>query len=87
MDYEIFGRADHDSAMEHLGNIEARSMDAAQSVAWHTFDGFRHVEMWIVPTESITTLDASSGAMEEGVMEEDTATLTGDPTDREDVDA
>jgi hypothetical protein len=41
--------------------------------------------MWIVPKDEIVTVDTTSGAMEEGVMEEDTAGLTGDPTDRGDV--
>ncbi|MFB6130177.1 MAG: hypothetical protein ABEJ28_05085 [Salinigranum sp.] len=87
MIYEIFGRDGHDDPMTHLGSIRAESIEAAQSITWHTFDGFRTVEMWIVPQESITPVDSTSGAMEEGILEEDTATLTGDPTDRRDVDA
>lgn len=83
--YEIFGRDGHDESMEHLGNIEAKSIEAAKSITWHTFDGFRTVDMWIVPKDEIVTVDTTSGAMEEGVMEEDTAELTGDPTDRGDV--
>ena len=83
--YEIFGRDDHDDSMEHLGNIRAESIEAAKSIAWHTFDGFRTVDMWIVPKDGIVTVDTASGAMGEGVMEEDTAELTGDPTERGDV--
>lgn len=85
MRYEIFGRDGHDDAMEHLGNIEADSIEAAKSITWHTFDGFRTVEMWIVPHGEIVTVDTTSGAMDEGVMEADTAELTGDPTERGDV--
>ena len=83
--YEVFGREGHDDLMEHLGNIEAESIEAAKSITWHTFDGFRTVNMWIVPKDEIVTVDTMSGAMEEGVMEEDIAELTGDPTDRGDV--
>ena len=83
--YEIFGRDDHDGSMKHLGSIKAESVEAAKSISWHTFDGFRTVDMWIVPKDGIVTVDTTSGAMEEGVMEEDTAELTGDPTERGEI--
>ena len=85
--YDVFGQADHDSEFQRLGSIRAESHEAAQSISWHTFDGFRLVEMWLVPHDAVIPLDSASGAMDEGYLEAEADTLVGDPTDRKDLES
>jgi 1,2-phenylacetyl-CoA epoxidase PaaB subunit len=83
--FEVFAREGHDDSMVHLGSLRAESVEAAQSATWHTYDGFKSIEMWLVPREEVVRVDAASGAMDEGVLEEDAMTVKHDPTDREEL--
>lgn len=87
MIFEVLGRDNLADESKRLGSIEAESVEQAQSISWHTFDGFKRADLWVVPREAIVEVDASAGAMDEGVLEEDTKTLADDPTDRRDIDA
>lgn len=68
--YEVFARRDHDAEMQRLGTVNAGSVDAAKGIAWYGFDGFAVVELWLVPTDGIVSVERPPDAMEDRVLQQ-----------------
>ncbi len=54
--YEVFARRDSESALAHVGSVEAPNDDLAKVRAWYVYDQHRWREMCVVPLDAIITV-------------------------------